>query len=88
MFNYYLALDRGHATYSTPLFLGRLVAPVALDEIRAICSHSRDEALSSKVTSPILGISFDHHYLQWNTKWLTLCPIQRYSSLSNPILRG
>ena len=38
MFDYRLALDRRHTGNFAPFFLGKLVAPVALNKIRAVCS--------------------------------------------------
>ena len=62
MFNYHVNLQRRHASNVAVFFLGQLIAPVALDEVCAVSSHSRDEPLSSEVSSPILRISFDLHY--------------------------
>ena len=66
IFNYHiaLALDHRHANCLASFFLGQLIAPVALDEICAVCSHSRDEPLSSKKSSPILIFSFNLHHLK------------------------
>lgn len=38
MFDYRLALDRRHTGIFAPFFLVQLVAPIALDKIRAVCS--------------------------------------------------
>ena len=88
IFGYHLALNYRHRGCFAPLSLGRLITPVSLDEIGAVCSHSRDEALSPKVSSPILSISFDLHYLVSITETLTVCPIQPCPSLLSPIPRG
>ena len=38
MFDFRRALDRRHTGNFAPFILGQLVAPVALDKIRAVCS--------------------------------------------------
>ena len=80
IFNHHPVHDGHHAKNFTPFFLGQLIAPVALDEICAVCGHSRDEALSSDKADPILSISFDLDYLEGT-------PNHSRSAQSNRILQ-